>query len=83
MRYSSLQSDDISSFSQISVKTGYNSSTDVSMSVLSASDGMSCGHVALLLFESFMPLLISPLVDLSHLMSRFTITGCMFIPSIE
>jgi len=77
MRYPSLQSDGTSSFSQISVKRGYNSSTDVSMSVVGASAGMSSYPVALLLFKCFMVLLISSLVGLSELMGKFTITGCI------
>ena len=77
MRYPSLQSDGISAFSQISVKIGYNSYTGVSTSVLSASAGMSSGSVALLFFSCFMALLISSLVDLSHLIGRLTIAGCM------
>ena len=47
MRYPSLQFDDTFSFSQGFVKRGYNSSTDVSMSVLSVSVGKSSCHAAL------------------------------------
>ena len=65
-------------FPKISVKRGDNSSTDVSMSVLSASAGMSSGPVALLFFRCFMALLISSLVGLSQLMGIFTIAGFMY-----
>ena len=55
MRYPSLQSDGTSSFSQFFVKRGENSSTDVSMSVLSASAGVSPGDAALFFFSALWP----------------------------
>ena len=77
MRYPSLQSDDTSSFPQIFVKRRYNSATRKSMSVLSASAGMSSGLSALLFFNCFMTLPISSLVGLSHLVGRSTSAGCV------